>query len=177
MAAVKRRQFLQIAGAGSGMGTAFPSATFAGPFTRWAEPEAEDRTVRLSGDGVGLTPPQYSRLLTRLLDEKAMTPDSYSLGGVVEELETEFARLLGKRGSTIVSPENFMLFTPLLPEAASGTLEPRHAVVPLRVMCRHAELILGRATTIVFRGPVNAAALMRNSSLVPQPSTMWSGVT
>jgi len=60
------------------------------------------------------------------------------------------ARLLGKRGATIVSPENFMLFTPLLPEAASGTLEPRHAVVPLRVMCRHAELILGRAGSIDF---------------------------
>jgi NADH:ubiquinone reductase (H+-translocating) len=56
------------------------------------------------------------------------------------------ARLLGKRGATIVSPENFMLFTPLLPEAASGTLEPRHTVVPLRMMCRHAELLLGRAT-------------------------------
>jgi NADH dehydrogenase len=55
------------------------------------------------------------------------------------------ARLLGRRGATIVSPENFMLFTPLLPEAASGTLEPRHVVVPLRAMCRHAELILGRA--------------------------------
>ena len=60
------------------------------------------------------------------------------------------ARLLGKQGATIVSPENFMLFTPMLPEAASGTLEPRHAVVPLRVMCRHAELILGRATAIDF---------------------------
>jgi NADH dehydrogenase len=60
------------------------------------------------------------------------------------------ARLLGERGATIVGPENFMLFTPLLPEAASGTLEPRHAVVPLRVMCRHAELILGRATAIDF---------------------------
>jgi NADH dehydrogenase len=55
------------------------------------------------------------------------------------------ARLLGERGATIVSPENFMLFTPLLPEAASGSLEPRHAVVPLRIMCRHAELVLGRA--------------------------------
>ena len=56
------------------------------------------------------------------------------------------ARLLGKRGATIVSPENFMLYTPLLPEAASGTLEPRHVVVPLRIMCPHAELLLGRAT-------------------------------
>jgi NADH:ubiquinone reductase (H+-translocating) len=54
------------------------------------------------------------------------------------------ARLLGRHGATIVSPENFMLYTPMLPEAASGTLEPRHVVVPLRQMCPHAELILGR---------------------------------
>lgn len=58
------------------------------------------------------------------------------------------ARLLGKRGATIVGPENFMLYTPLLPEAASGTLEPRHVVVPLRLMCPHAELLLGRATAV-----------------------------
>jgi NADH dehydrogenase FAD-containing subunit len=55
------------------------------------------------------------------------------------------ARLLGKRGATIVNPDNFMLYTPLLPEAAAGTLEPRHVVVPLRQMCPHAELLLGRA--------------------------------
>ncbi len=58
------------------------------------------------------------------------------------------ARLLGRRGATIVSPENFMLFTPMLPEAASGTLEPRHTVVPLRQMCPRAELLLGRAISI-----------------------------
>jgi NADH:ubiquinone reductase (H+-translocating) len=53
------------------------------------------------------------------------------------------ARLLGERGATIVSRENFMLFTPLLPEAASGSLGPRHFFVPLRQMCPHAELVLG----------------------------------
>src|SRR6476469_8437012 len=58
------------------------------------------------------------------------------------------ARLLGRRGATIVSPENFMLYTPMLPEAASGTLEPRHVVVPLRMMAPHAELILGRVTAL-----------------------------
>ena len=58
------------------------------------------------------------------------------------------ARLLGKAGATIVSPENFMLYTPMLPEAASGTLEPRHVVVPLRMMCPHAELLLGHATAV-----------------------------
>ena len=58
------------------------------------------------------------------------------------------ARELARRGATIVSNENFMLYTPLLPEAAAGTLEPRHCVVPLRVMCPHAEMLLGRATGI-----------------------------
>jgi NADH dehydrogenase len=58
------------------------------------------------------------------------------------------ARLLGERGATIVSPENFMLYTPLLPEAAAGTLEPRHAVVPLRVMCPQSELLLGRVVSV-----------------------------
>jgi len=58
------------------------------------------------------------------------------------------ARELGTRGATIVSKENFMLYTPLLPEAASGMLEPRHCVVPLRVMCPHSELILGHVTAL-----------------------------
>lgn len=58
------------------------------------------------------------------------------------------ARLLGKRGATIVNPENFTLYTPILPEAAAGTLEPRHVVVPLRMMCPHAELILGRSVRL-----------------------------
>jgi NADH dehydrogenase FAD-containing subunit len=38
------------------------------------------------------------------------------------------ASLVGT-GSTVVSRENYMLYTPMLPEAASGTLEPRHVVV------------------------------------------------
>ncbi len=58
------------------------------------------------------------------------------------------ARLVGRRGATILSPDNFMLYTPLLPEAASGTLEPRHVVVPLRRMCPHSELLLGTATAL-----------------------------
>src|SRR5438270_3637735 len=79
-------------------------------------------------------------------------PDRTALGGPLV-LGGGFAggyvaRLLGKRGATIVSPENFMLYTPILPEAASGTLEPRHVVVPLRMMCPHAELLLGRAVAL-----------------------------
>jgi len=74
--------------------------------------------------------------------------DRNALGGTLVLGGGYVARLLGKRGATIVSPENFMLYTPLLPEAASGTLEPRRVVVPLRLMCPHAELLLGRATHV-----------------------------
>jgi NADH:ubiquinone reductase (H+-translocating) len=34
---------------------------------------------------------------------------------------------------------NFMLYTPLLPGAAAGTLEPRHVVVPLREQLHRTE--------------------------------------
>lgn len=43
----------------------------------------------------------------------------------------------------LVAPQNFLLFSPLLPEAASGTLEPRHAVIPLRELLKRTELLIG----------------------------------
>jgi NADH dehydrogenase len=47
---------------------------------------------------------------------------------------------------TLVSDVNFMLYTPLLPGAAAGTLEPRHVVVPLREQLHHTRLYLGEVT-------------------------------
>ena len=41
-----------------------------------------------------------------------------------------------------------MLFASLLPEAASGSLEPRHVVVPLRMMCPRADVLVGHAGTL-----------------------------
>ena len=58
------------------------------------------------------------------------------------------ARGLGRHGATIVNPANFMLYTPLLPEAAAGSIEPRHVTVPLRTMCPHADLLLGCAVSL-----------------------------
>jgi NADH dehydrogenase len=45
---------------------------------------------------------------------------------------------------TLVSDANFLLYTPLLPGAASGSLEPRHVVVPLREELGWSEMRLGR---------------------------------
>jgi NADH:ubiquinone reductase (H+-translocating) len=58
------------------------------------------------------------------------------------------ARALGRDGATIVNPSNFMLYTPLLPEAAAGSVEPRHVTVPLRSMAPQADLLLGSAVAL-----------------------------
>ncbi|MDP9294785.1 MAG: FAD-dependent oxidoreductase, partial [Actinomycetota bacterium] len=44
---------------------------------------------------------------------------------------------------TLVNDVNFLLWTPLLPGAAAGALEPRHVVIPLREQLRRTDLRLG----------------------------------
>ena len=46
----------------------------------------------------------------------------------------------------LVNDVNFMLYTPFLPEAAAGTLEPRHVVTPLRDILDRTYLRLGAIT-------------------------------
>jgi len=48
--------------------------------------------------------------------------------------------------TTLVADTNFLLYTPLLPGAAAGTLEPRHVVVPVREELRWTELRLATVT-------------------------------
>ena len=45
---------------------------------------------------------------------------------------------------TIVSESNFLLYTPLLPAVAGGTLNPRNVTVPIREELKHAHLLIGR---------------------------------
>ncbi len=60
----------------------------------------------------------------------------------------QLERLLPKQSARLmlVNDVNFLLYTPFLPEAAAGTLEPRHVVTPLREMLKRAFLRLGAVT-------------------------------
>ena len=60
----------------------------------------------------------------------------------------ELERLLPKQSARLilVNDVNFMLYTPFLPEAAAGMIEPRHVVTPLRDMLRRTNLRLGAVT-------------------------------
>src|SRR3954464_144760 len=62
---------------------------------------------------------------------------------------------------TLISDVNFLLYTPLLPGAEAGTLEPRHVVVPLREELECTNFRLGRLTgldpdanEVRFSGPL-----------------------
>jgi NADH dehydrogenase len=57
----------------------------------------------------------------------------------------ELERLLPKQSArlVLVNDVNFLLYTPFLPEAAAGTLEPRHVVTPLREILNRTYLRLG----------------------------------
>jgi NADH:ubiquinone reductase (H+-translocating) len=73
--------------------------------------------------------------------------------GLEQRLEKQSARL------SLVNDVNFMLYTPFLPEAAAGLLEPRHVVTPLREVLKRTYLRLGAisghdpvARTVELRG-------------------------
>jgi NADH dehydrogenase len=49
---------------------------------------------------------------------------------------------------TLISDENFMVYTPLLPEVVGASLLPGHAVAPVRRMVRHAQYYRARVEEI-----------------------------
>jgi len=54
----------------------------------------------------------------------------------------------GEAEMTLVSRENFSLFTPMLPEIGSGNLETRHVVTPIRAQLHRTSFVLGDVKTI-----------------------------
>jgi NADH dehydrogenase len=64
-------------------------------------------------------------------------------GGAMAARELE--RIMPRQSArlTLVNEVNFLLYTPFLPEAAAGTLEPRHVVTPLREILDRSYLRLG----------------------------------
>jgi NADH:quinone reductase (non-electrogenic) len=57
----------------------------------------------------------------------------------------ELERILPQQSTRLIliNDVNFLLYTPLLPEASAGTLEPRHVVTPLRDLLKRTYLRMG----------------------------------
>ncbi|WP_322870516.1 NAD(P)/FAD-dependent oxidoreductase [Streptomyces goshikiensis] len=54
----------------------------------------------------------------------------------------------GEAEVTVVTPEPYMTYQPFLPEAAAGSISPRHVVVPLRRLLHKCRIVIGEARSI-----------------------------
>ena len=93
---IGRRRFLRSGALGLGAGAFAPGLVAGRGAGGQGAVEPAAGRVRMTGDGLGLTPADHGRLLARLADEGRIRRDSYSNGGVVGELEERFAARLGK---------------------------------------------------------------------------------
>ncbi len=66
----------------------------------------------------------------------------------------------GEADVTLVSRDNYALFTPMLPEVSGGELEARHIVSPLRALLRTTELVLGEVRSIDINGKLVTVQLL-----------------
>ena len=134
-----RRTFLRAAAS---------TVAFQGVALPQPAPAAADQRVFLSGDGVRLSTAEYAQVLSTLTagDTKA---DSYLQGGAVEELESRFAKLLGKERA---------LFFP------TGTLANHVAVRLLAGERRH---VLVQEESHLYRDEGDCAQALSGLNLVP----------
>ena len=84
------------------------------------------KMVHTAGDGIGITPREYSSLLDRLCQAKDVADDNYLLGGEVADFEKHWATLLGKE--TAVFMPSGTLANQLALRALAGT--KRRVIVP-----------------------------------------------
>src|SRR5687767_6709144 len=82
----------------------------------------------------------------------AQVPHILVVGGGYVGMYTAYGlRKAARRGKirvTVVDPRSVMTYQPFLPEAAAGSVEPRHVVVPLRKTLKGCRVVTGRVTGI-----------------------------
>ncbi|MEU7428417.1 NAD(P)/FAD-dependent oxidoreductase [Streptomyces sp. NPDC040750] len=62
------------------------------------------------------------------------------------KLKAELKR--GEAEITVVTPDPYMTYQPFLPEAAAGSISPRHVVVPLRRVLDRCHVVVGEVTSV-----------------------------
>jgi len=105
--------------------------------------------VQFRSDGLGLSPSAYARLLTEIADTRGIAVDDYSRDGVVAELETRMAALLGKEAA---------VFLP------TGTLANHLAV---RLLAQHGRRVLVQQESHLWNDEGDCTQHLSGLTLVP----------
>jgi threonine aldolase len=110
---------------------------------------AQDRLVQFRSDGLDLSPAAYARLLAEIAETRGIAVDEYSRDGVVAELETRMAALLGKEAA---------VFLP------TGTLANHLAV---RLLARRGRRVLVQQESHLWNDEGDCAPELSGLTLVP----------
>jgi threonine aldolase len=105
--------------------------------------------VQFRSDGLGLSPAEYARLLADIAETRGIAADEYSRTGIVAELETRMAALLGKEAA---------VFLP------TGTLANHLA---LRLLARTGRRVLVQQESHLYCDEGDCAQQLSGLTLVP----------
>ncbi len=109
--------------------------------------------VKLWGDGQSLTPAEYCDVLAQIDSDRGIEADYYSNGGVVEELESRMAQLLGKERAVFL---------------ATGTLA-NHLAVRIQADGRTRALVPEESH--IYRDSGDCAQVLSQLNLIPMVSS------
>jgi threonine aldolase len=148
MFTVNRRDFVKLGGLAGLGGVLDPEALFQEKPRTETLRQVQD-TVKFTRDGIDLSPLEYSRLLFELAEAGKISADNYSRGGVVEELEVLFARLLGKESA---------VFMP------TGTLANH---IALRKLAGEEKKVIVQAESHIYNDSGDCAQILSGLNLIP----------
>jgi threonine aldolase len=144
---INRRNFFKIGTASGALGLNSALLPFASAKEEKNEPA--DKSVHFLTDGLFLTPEEYSQLLVRICKERGIEQDRYLSGGSVQELETTFAKLLGKESAVFVP---------------TGTLANHLA---LRVLCGGKSRVLAQSESHIYCDSLDCVEALSHLNIVP----------
>jgi threonine aldolase len=142
--ALTRRELVHSLGAAAGLGWVDRPALAA-----TVAQATVDRTIRLGGDGIGLSPRGFTSLLDQLTRQIDVREDNYLLGGEIERFEQHWAALLGKEAA---------VFMP------SGTLANQLA---LRALAGNKRRVIVPDMSHVYNDTGDACQTLSSLTLIP----------
>ncbi|MEU0990523.1 FAD-dependent oxidoreductase [Streptomyces sp. NPDC005953] len=92
------------------------------------------------------SPPAARTNRTRILVIGGGYVGMYTALHLQRKLKRELAR--GDVEIMVITPEPYMTYQPFLPEAAAGSISPRHVVVPLRRVLDRCTVLIGEVTAV-----------------------------
>lgn len=142
-----RKTFIRY-GSLAGVGLLSPAISLAGSKKKFSE-VGDQTKINFTRDGLDLTTEEYTTLLAKIVEENGISADSYSRGGIVEELENSMEKVLGKERA---------IFMP------TGTLANHIAV---RKLAGNKKRVLVQADSHLYNDSGDCASNLSELNLIP----------